>query len=64
MCKRLSVGPDLRPVCFTAPEMLLPDGTPLREPKTPQMEFLMPMPCPVPDLSILRRSVDLSAKDE
>ncbi len=58
------VGPDLRPVTFTAPEMLLPDGTPLREPRTPQMEFLMRLPCPVPALSILRRRVDLSAKDE
>ena len=44
--------------------MLLPDGTSLREPKTPQTKFLMQLPCPVPDLSILRRSVDLSAKDE
>ena len=57
------VGPDLRPVAFTAPEMQLPDGTPLREPRTPQMEFLMQLPCPVPALSIVRRQVDLAAKD-
>ena len=57
------VGPDLRPLTFTAPEMLLPDGTPLREPRVPQMEFLMRLPCPVPVLSMLRRQVDLSAKE-
>ncbi len=57
------VGPDVRPVCFTAPQMLLPDGTPISEPRVPQMEFLMRLPCPVPELSILRRQVDLSAKD-
>ena len=58
------VGPDRKPVSFAAPEMLLPDGTPLSEPKTPQMEFLMRLPVPAPTLSILRRSVDLSAKEE
>ena len=57
------VGPDLRPLTFIAPEMLLPDGTPLCEPKVPQMEFLMRLPQQVPELSILRRQVDLSAKE-
>ena len=57
------VGPDVRPVCFTAPQMLLPDGTPISEPRVPQMEFLMRLPADAPSLSLLRRSVDLSAKD-
>jgi len=57
------VGPDLKPFELIAPEMQLPDGTPLHEPKTPQMVFTMQLPCPVPPYSILRRSVDLSAKD-
>ena len=57
------VGPDVRPVCFTAPQMLLPDGTPISEPRVPQMELLMRLPRPVPELSILRRQVDLSAKE-
>ena len=57
------VGPDLKPFVLTAPEMQLPDGTPLTEPKTPQMVFTMQLPCPVPAYSILRRTVDLSAKD-
>ena len=58
------VGPDLKPFELIAPEMQLPDGTPLMEPKTPQMVFQMQLPCSVPPYSILRRTVDLSAKDE
>ena len=58
------VGPDSKPVEFTASEMLLPDGTPISEPRVPQMEFLMRLPEEAPPLSILRRSVDLSAKDD
>lgn len=57
------VGPDLKPFNLIAPEMQLPDGTPLMEPKTPQMVFTMQLPQPVPPYSILRRTVDLSAKD-
>ena len=57
------VGPDVRPIPFTAPQMLLPDGTPISEPRVPQMELLMRLPRPVPELSILRRQVDLSAKE-
>ncbi len=57
------VGPDLKPFPIIAPEMQLPDGSPLQEPKNPQMEFLMPLPRPVPPYSILRRTVDLSPKD-
>ena len=58
------VGPNLRPLSFTAPEMLLPDGTPLTEPRKPQMAFLMRLPCQAPPCSIVRKPVDLSAKEE
>ena len=56
------VGPDLKPFPIVAPEMQLPDGTVITEPRNPQMEFTMQLPCPVPPLSIVRRTVDLSAK--
>lgn len=56
------VGPDLKPFPVIAPEMQLPDGTVITEPRNPQMEFTMQLPCPVPPLSIVRRTVDLSAK--
>ena len=56
------VGPDLRPFPITAPIMADPEGSPLEEPKTPQMKFTMQLPKPVPALSMIRRSVDLSAK--
>ncbi len=56
------VGPDLRPFTITAENMTDIDGSPLDEPKTPQMKFHLPLPCPVPAYSMLRRSVDLSAK--
>ena len=58
------VGPDLRPLSFTAQEMLLPDGTPLTEPRKPQMALLMRLPCEAPEYSIVRKPVELSAKDE
>ncbi len=48
------VGPDLRPVAFTAPMMSAMDGAALEEPKTPQMLFRMKLPVPAPALSILR----------
>ena len=38
------------------------DGAPLEEPRTPQMKFYLRLPKPVPAFSMLRRSVDLSAK--
>ena len=57
-----AVGPDLRPFPFTAGMMTAEDGTPLEEPKTPQMRFTLPLPQPVPPLTILRRAVELSAK--
>ena len=56
------VGPDLRPFPVTAPLMADMDGNVLDEPKTPQMKFTMQLPKPVPALSMIRRSVDLSAK--
>ena len=56
------VGPDLRPFSITAADMKDLEGTSLEEPRTPQMKFWLPLPKPVPPCSILRRSVDLSAK--
>ena len=56
------VGPDTRPVAFHAPVMETMEGEALEEPRTPQMQFKMQLPKAVPAHSILRRSVDLSAK--
>ena len=56
------VGPDLRPFAFTAPMMADLENNPLEEPRTPQMKFTMQLPKQVPALSMIRRSVDLSAK--
>lgn len=56
------VGPDLRPFPIVAQAMTDLDGNPLDEPKTPQMKFHLPLPQQVPTLSMIRRSVDLSAK--
>ena len=56
------VGPDLRPFEFTAENMSDLEGNALDEPRTPQMKFYMQLPKPVPALSMIRRSVDLSAK--
>ena len=56
------VGPDFRPVTFTADNMMDLEGNPLEEPRTPQMKFYVQLPAPVPAFSMLRRSVDLSAK--
>ena len=56
------VGPDLRPFPITAEGMAGMDGMPLEEARTPQMRFTIQLPKPVPALSMLRRSVDLSAK--
>ena len=57
-----AVGPDTRPFPITAPMMQDMDGNDLEEPKTPQMRFYMQLGKQVPPLTILRRSVDLSAK--
>ena len=56
------VGPDTRPFAFTVPMMENMEGEALEEPRTPQMQFKIQLPCQVPAHSILRRSVDLSAK--
>ena len=56
------VGPDMRPFAFTAGNMADSDGNPLEEPRTPQMKFTMQLPKQVPAFSMIRRSVDLSAK--
>jgi putative protease len=56
------VGPDLRPFPIVAQNMTDLDKNPLEEPRTPQMKFTMKLPKQVPPHSILRRSVDLSAK--
>ena len=56
------VGPDLRPFEVTAPMMADMEGNVLEEPRTPQMKFTMQLPKQVPALSMIRRSVDLSAK--
>ncbi len=56
------VGPDLRPFPITAQEITDLDGAPLPEPRTPQMQFQLPLPQKVPAYSIIRRAVDLSAK--
>ena len=56
------VGPDFRPLPFTADTMTDLEGNALTEPRTPQMKFYLQLPKQVPAFSILRRSVDLSAK--
>ena len=57
-----AVGPDVRPFPFTVPTMTDLEGAVLTEPRTPQMQFYMQLPAQVPAYTILRRSVDLSAK--
>ena len=56
------VGPDLRPFKVIPQNMTDLEGNALDEPRTPQMKFYLPLPKQVPAHSILRRSVDLSAK--
>ena len=56
------VGPDLKPFSFAAANMTDLEGNALVEPRTPEMEFYLPLPQAVPPYSIIRRSVDLSAK--
>lgn len=56
------VGPDLRPFAITAHGMRDADGMPLDEVRTPQSRFTLQLPKAVPPMSLLRRSVDLSAK--
>ena len=56
------VGPDLRPFPIVAQDLKDLEGNPLKEPRTPQMQFTIQLPKPAPALSMIRRSVDLSAK--
>ena len=56
------VGPDLRPFPLKNFTMEDLEGNPLEEPRKPQMQFYLQLPCPVPAYSILRKAVDLSAK--
>ena len=56
------VGPDTRPFPITAQDIRDAEGNPLEEPRTPQMQFTMQLPKQVPAHSLIRRSVDLSAK--
>ena len=56
------VGPDLKPIEFTAPEMIDGEGNIITEARNPQMVFRMKLPKAVPEWSILRIARDLSAK--
>ncbi len=56
------VGSDLRPFAIQAENLTDLEGTPIDEPKTPQMKFIIQLPKEVPAYSIIRRSVSLSAK--
>ena len=56
------VGPDLRPFAIAAENIQDLEGNALEEPRTPQMKFTMQLPKQVPAFSMIRRSVDLSAK--
>ena len=56
------VGPDTRPFSITASDIRSMEGDILEEPRTPQMRFTMQLPKCVPAHSLIRRSVDLSAK--
>ena len=56
------VGPDLRPFTITAADIRNEEGNALEEPRHPEMKFTMQLPKQVPALSMIRRSVDLSAK--
>lgn len=57
-----AVGPDLRPFPFTAEGLADGEGNTLSEVRTPEMQFTIQLPKPVPAMTILRKSVDLSAK--
>ena len=56
------VGPDTRPFSVTATGMTDLEGNPIDEARTPQMPFCLQLPQQVPAHSMIRRSVDLSAK--
>ena len=56
------VGPDTKPFSVTPEKMEDLEGNELTEPRKPEMQFYLQLPCQVPPLSILRKQVDLSAK--
>ena len=56
------IWPDCKPFSLEAGAMWDSLGEALEEPRTPQMEFTMQLPKPVPPYSMLRRAVELSAK--
>ncbi len=56
------VGPDLRPQFFKVCQIKGEDGQELDEAKATQMRFVIQLPYSVPEYTILRKSVDLSAK--
>ena len=57
------VGPDTKPFAIVPETMRDLDGNSLTEPKKPEMQFYLQLPFPVPALSIIRKKVDLSAKE-
>jgi len=57
-----AVGPNRKPFSFTVGDMTDMEGAALEEPRTPQMRFYLQLPQSVPAYSIIRKSVDLSAK--
>ena len=57
------VGPDLKPLAFTVPEMADGEGNPISEAKNaPRWCSVCALPCRAPAGSILRIARDLSAK--
>jgi putative protease len=56
------VGPDTRPFPITAAGMEDEELNAIEEARTPQMRFYLQLPQQVPAHSMIRRSVDLSAK--
>lgn len=57
------VGPDLRPFGVIAEGLADEAGEPLLEPRVPRMVFRMKLPRQVPPYTLVRRAVELSAKD-
>ena len=57
------VGPDLRPFSLKVPMMRDAEGNALEQPRNPQMVFKMQLPHPVPEMSIVRRAVELTPED-
>ena len=57
------VGPDTKPFSIVPRQMRDTEGNELDEPRKPEMQFYVQLPQQVPALSIIRKKVDLSAKD-